>query len=142
MIKNSTRPYVAVTVQATNFQNPQMYLVLKNYGNSGARILDFVPSIKLDNYSMDHPPFGSIENTFLAPSQKIIVPINAKGLNDDNHDVFTIKITYTDDINTYTEEYPINYIGLRKNVQIRAATKDKELRTISYTLQDIAEKQL
>lgn len=144
MIQNSTRPYIVVFPETTNYQTQQMYLILKNYGNSGAKITKFYASIDLSNYSLisEHPPFSKIENTFLAPGQKIITPIDAKKLSEDKCEVFTIVVGYSDGVKSYYEEYPINYVNLQNNVQLRASTKDKELKIISYTLQDFAEKQL
>ena len=142
MIKNSTRPYVVLTCQVTNFQTPALYLVLKNYGNSGAKITSFSPNIDLKQYSFhnDYTPFEMIEGTFIAPNQSIICNLDTKKLVQQN-ETFEVKIEYTDGINNYCELYPINFKAYMHNIQTRVATKDKELKIISYTLQDLVEKQ-
>ena len=142
MIKNSTRPYLVVTCQVTNFQNPTFYLVLKNYGNSGATITSFEPSVDLNKYSFNVSctPFSKIEGSFIAPNQTITSNLDSQKMRDDI-DMFVVKIKYTDGVNDYNEEYPINFKAYTQNIQTRASTKDKELKIISYTLQDLVEKQ-
>jgi hypothetical protein len=54
---------------------------------------------------------------------------------------FTVEIKYTDGVNSYSENCPINFEAYTQNIQARASTKDKELKIISYTLQDLVEKQ-
>ena len=51
-------------------------------------------------------------------------------------------IEYDSGVKRYKEEYIINYNAYREIVQSRANTEGKELRTISYTLQDLVEKLL
>lgn len=142
MIKNSTRPYLVVTCQITNFQDPAFYLVLKNYGNSGATITCFNPSINLLDYSYSekHTPFSKIEGTFIAPNQTITCNLNPRKMSGEVNS-FTVEIKYTDGVNSYSEKCPINFEAYTQNVQARASTKDKELKIISYTLQDLVEKQ-
>ena len=68
MIKNSSRPYIAVSFQSTNFQSISVYLVIKNYGASGAVINSLEFSEKLVGVSASGiwaPPFEGINGTFL-----------------------------------------------------------------------------
>ena len=67
MIQNSTRPYVVAFAQVTNFQEPTFYLVLKNFGASGATIESFESSIELNKVSFreELTPFNHIEGTSL-----------------------------------------------------------------------------
>lgn len=143
MIENSSRPYVVAVAQITNFQSPSLYLVIKNYGNSGATVKDVKFSIDLTKYSYSKQltPFSNISNTFIAPNQAIPCSINNTEMAKDGFKSFDVKIEYTDGIHNYSETYPINFAGLAKNIQTRASTKDKELKIISYTLQDLVEKQ-
>ena len=50
------------------------------------------------------------------------------------------EIEYNSGSKVYLENFSINYEAFTKNVQTRASTKDKELKIISYTLQDLVEK--
>lgn len=56
-------------------------------------------------------------------------------------EVLVSKLKYNYGLNSYGQECPINYKAYIENVNVRAATKDKELRTISHVLQDLVEKQ-
>ena len=41
MVEESTRPYIVVYTAATDFQSPMYYLLIKNLGQTGARITSF-----------------------------------------------------------------------------------------------------
>ena len=144
MIKNSTRPYVVMTMDSTNFQGVSTYLVLKNYGNTGAIIKSIKYDIDISEYSMvsGFIPFNHIENMLLAPGQRIIVLVNADKLKNNNISSFTASIEYTDGKEGYKEDCVINFAAYSEKVYLRASTKDKELKIISYTLQDMAEKMM
>ncbi|MBR6789093.1 MAG: hypothetical protein IKM44_04730 [Clostridia bacterium] len=42
----------------------------------------------------------------------------------------------------YCEKYPVNYSALKKNITTKVSTKDKELKAISYALQEMVQKDL
>ncbi len=144
MIKNSTRAYVVVYGAYTYYSSPQFYLVIKNFGSSGAVIKSLECSIDLLKYSYVEklPPFGNIENTTIAPSQNYVCVLNIKALDRDSINRFTITITYQSSKDVYKETYPINYLFTKHNVVVTSATNGKELRDISYVLQDMGKKQL
>ena len=79
-------------------------------------------------------PFNHVEGTFLAPGQTITSCLYSKEFKENGIREFTIKLKYNDGLNSYEQECPINYKAYIENVNVRAATKDKELRTISYVL--------
>ena len=144
MIENSTRPYVIVTGQKTNFQEPMFYVVLKNYGTSGAKIIQLSFDIDIAAYSLipEIEPFGYVKGMFIAPGQIVSSVFDKKKFNENKIDTFNATITYSDGIHEYKETYPISYKGLSHNVSYKAATKGEELRIISYALQELVEKQL
>ena len=47
MIENSTRPYIAIYSNVTYFQDTKFYIILKNFGQSGAMIESFTCNIDL-----------------------------------------------------------------------------------------------
>ena len=143
MIENSTRPYVVVTGQKVNFQEPMFYVLLKNYGSSGANIRKIEFDIDLQKYSLipQVTPFGYTHNFFLAPGQAVFSVLDKKKLKEDDIGAFNATVIYSDGIHEYTEKYPINYKGFIHNVSYKAATKGEELRTISYALQELVEQQ-
>ena len=54
----------------------------------------------------------------------------------------TFKIAYTFNGRKYEDSFILNIEADSDMIQSRACTKDKEVRIISYALQDIAEKML
>lgn len=144
MIENSTRPYIVVYGRITNFQEPQYYLVVKNMGQTGAEISEFNSNVDLlqFSYSSERRPLGHMEGTFLAPGQSIITNIDSIKMSEENVDNIIFDITYNSGVKEYKEQYKVHYEVDRDNIQGRASTKDKELKIISYTLQDLVEKLL
>lgn len=142
MIQNSTRPYIVVMAQTTNFQDPMFYLVVKNFGSSGATIKSMSCDVDLKklSYIDQYTPFENIENTFIAPGQMILSALNSHKFKDNGIREFSVTIKYTDGIKNYGEKYLINYKAYVENVHTRASTEGKELRIISYALQDLVEK--
>ena len=142
MIESSTRPYVVVYGQVANFQNPSFYLVIKNFGQSAASIQHLKCDVDLTEYAygVDHTPFGSIEGAFIAPQQKILCNLDPLKMSANKLKTLNFEIKYTSGSKVYLENFSINYEAFTKNVQTRAATKDQELRIVSYTLQDLVEK--
>lgn len=63
-------------------------------------------------------------------------------LGADNVDVINFTIKYTANGKVYCEKYPVNYSALKKNITTKVSTKDKELKAISYALQEMVQKDL
>jgi len=144
MIEESTRPNIVMYCTTTNFQDPQQYLVLKNFGKSSASITAFSANIDLSQYNLGSEyriPFKNIVGATIAPEQLIISAIDAKKISEDSK-YLEIKIDYSGKLKKYSETFSIRLDSHYGLVGCRASTKDKELKIISYTLQDIAEKML
>lgn len=144
MIEESSRPYISVYGDDTNFSSPQFYIVLKNFGKTGAIIKDFSCDIDLKKYSYvtDWEPFQNIIGTMLAPNQNFICAINSDQMNKDNIDILNFKISYMANKKTYTENYVINYKALRQEITAKVSMTGKELKAISYTLQEMVQRDL
>ncbi len=145
MIENSTRPYIVIYARITNFQTPTYNLIIKNMGQSGAEITKLKCNVDLleFSYSSKMTPFGHIEGTFLAPGQSIISNIDGIKLSEKNIDKLIFNISYDSELKSYEEQYKVNCVADREdNILGRACTEDKELKIISYTLQDLVEKLL
>ena len=142
MVEESTRPNIVAYVTTTNFQSWSTYVVIKNFGQTGAQITRFntEPDLLTYSYSQNHRPFGKIENSFLAPGQSHICSIDSKLIHENYNVLFEIE--YKTKFKTYTESINVNLIGENDNISARASTKDCELEIISFTLQDLVEKQL
>lgn len=143
MIENSTRPYIIIYSATTNFQSPSYYLCVKNFGQSGALITSFNCDCNLKQYSYSDKniPFEHLPNTFIAPNQSFICNIDHLKLFKDPH-LLTFSIEYISNGKKYMDTFKINPKTDSDLIHTRAATKDRELNAISYTLQEIAEKML
>lgn len=144
MIEESTRPYVVICGKTANFQDPRFYLVLKNYGTSGATItkFNFDQDLSKFSYRSDHTPYQNICGTFIAPNQSFICNLMVNKLFENPNIILTFQIEYSTPFKNYKESFKIPLSSYTDLIQTRAATKDKELRNISYTLQDLVEKNL
>lgn len=144
MIENSTRPYVVIYPATTNFQSPNYYLCVKNFGQSGATVTSFSCDYDLKNCSYDenHVPFSHLEGTFLAPGQSYVASVDPKKIFHDVPHCLNFSISYIANRKKYSDSFSVNIEADSDLVHIRANTDGKELRTISYALQDITEKLL
>lgn len=115
----------------------------KNFGQSGTVITKFTCDVDLKKYSYhkEHIPFEHLSNTFIAPGQSFICNLDPIELFKEVHPL-TFDIEYKSNGKHYTNTFTINIQADSDLIHTRASTKDKELRIISYTLQDIAEKLL
>lgn len=144
MIEESTRPYVTVYATSTNFSSPIVYLVMKNFGNSGATITKFECNTQLINYSYhsDMEPFREICGYFLSPNQKLVYPIH---LHDKKKNIIPnldINISYKSEKKKYSEKVSIKFEPFLNEVHARVNNTNDQERAISYTLQDMVEKML
>ena len=144
MIESSSRPYVVVYGDMTNFSDLQFYIVLKNFGKSGAfiRKLTCDKDLSKYNYGIKITPFERIQNTLIAPNQNIVCSIDHQKLNSDNVDILKFTIEYEFCGKVYKEDCSVNYGAFRKNITTKTSTQGKELKAISYTLQEMVQKDL
>lgn len=144
MIESSSRPYISIYGDMTNFSDLQFYIILKNFGKSGAIITNFSCDVDLSkyNYGITLTPFENIIGTMLAPNQNIVCSIDHQKLSKDNINTLNFTIEYEFCGKTYKESYPVNYGAFRKNITTKSATQGKELHAISYTLQEMVQKDL
>lgn len=144
MIEESNRPYISIYGDETNFSSPQFYIVLKNFGKTGAIIKSLECDIDLSKYSYQTGivPFQHIIGTLLAPNQNFICNIDNKKLGEDDIEIINFSITYSANGKTYKENYPVNYKALKKNITTKSENSTNELKVISYTLQEMVQKDL
>ena len=144
MIESSTRAYIAVSGQSINVQSSEFLLVVKNYGNSSAIIenITFDIPLKPYMYALDIEPFSAVTNATLCPNQNIVCNLNPVKMGEDNITIIHCTVTYTSNGKKYVEKQIINFEALCKNVVTKANTKGKELKIISYALQEMLKKNL
>lgn len=147
MITESTRPYVVMYSQTTNFQNPAFYLILKNFGQSGATItnIECDTDLGLFSYNESRIPFSNFQGVFIAPGQSFSTNLDTRKIYKNesiNTNPITFKISYQDGLNVFSDTFTIHFDVNCNLINSRASTKDSELKIISYTLQDLVEKNL
>lgn len=144
MIESQSRPYISVYGATTNYSEPEFFIVLKNFGASAGLIIGVDCDIDLSQFSIidDNIPLDHLNGHTLAPRQNIVCCISKKKLDEQKVEVINFHIKYSWGRKTYLEEFQINYLFLKRNVTVRFNTKEKELKTISYVLQDIGQKDL
>lgn len=144
MMESSTRPYISIYGAVTNFQDVMFYIVIRNFGQSAATITLFNIDFDLSQfiYNNNARPFEHIVGTTLAPNQSLQYPINHLKLfkSVGNHCEMHFNIAYKSANKSYTDASIVNLSAYTDFSIMRANTKDSELKIISYTLQDIAER--
>ena len=144
MIENSTRPIISIYSEIINTGSPALYLVIKNFGNSLARIHSIDDNGEIFKNSGFH--FGNqadylkdLNNSLLAPKQSRIIGLEYKQLVDK---IIEFKISYSSQTQQY-EDRIVFRVTAGSNIPIsKSATKDKELMSISYTLQEFLQKSI
>ena len=144
MIEESTRPYISIYLGSTYFQNTISYLILKNYGSSSAIIDEFFYDFDLSKcaYDLKAVPFSHIKGTRVSPGESLIYPLDLSKLGNSEKLSIHFNISYSSSLKKYTDTITLNLSAHFDMVHLRANTKNQELKIISYTLQDIAEKML
>lgn len=143
MIEESTRPYIVVYSRTTNFQSPDYYLIIKNFGQTGAVVTSISCDydLSLCSFSKTHIPFKHFNGTFIAPGQAFLCNVDTRKLFKSLEE-FHFSVEYKANGKTYSDCFTINPKADSDLIQTRASTEGKELRNISYTLQDLVEKHL
>ena len=142
MIEESTRPIITIYTDEINVGTPIFYLVIKNFGKSAAVITDISYDFDFSNcYRINNGRdyLKELKNAMLAPGQSRVCMLDYKKVNKE----VTFKIEYKSGSgNSYSET--IN-LDLKAGVTMptsKVNTENKELRTISYALQEMIQKNL
>lgn len=145
MIENSTRPYIGVYSQKTDFGSLKYFLVLKNFGTSQAVITDFKCNIDLSKYTLFYniSPFEHIIGTSIFPQQSIMRNLDLSKLQQDKIENIKIHIEYMGE-DKYFEDIDICVAAENENnmTRIHKNNLNNEIEIISTTLQGIGERLL
>lgn len=139
MIRDSSRPYVSI------FFHPLFnldYLILKNFGNSTAKIISIETNVDfcicIDDDS--HFPFSHIAGTYLHPGERILSPISQAYKLCEKYDFLVFDIVYEASEIRYQEHMEINLNSYADHASIRPVVNpDNAQQIIAKTLQDISE---
>lgn len=147
MIEESTRPYLCVYLQAINSGTPNFYIIVKNFGSSGAKITKFIPDFdleKLKAFDKQKKPFDKIQGTFLAPNQKLyttIFNIDFKSMPN----IMNFKIEYTScSGKIYSDSFAVNKDVFEGLITGRTNTTapDESLKIMAHSMQALLENSL
>lgn len=105
MIFESNKPYLSILAKTINFTSPRLYLVLKNFGTSGATISN-IEYDEIFNCFFKKKPFEHMKNVFIAPNQTFLYPLNK---SDNLCKPVNFKITYQYLGKTYIENCCVNF---------------------------------
>jgi len=143
MIEESTRPVLSVYGDSVNTGSPTFYIIIKNFGSSPAQITKF-------NYDFDfsscYTPSGSERRDFLqdlvgttiAPQQSRTCYLEYDKINRPIH----FDLEYKSSSKPYKDSMTIDLKAGAAMPIAKIGTEGKELRTISYTIQEMLQKSL
>lgn len=116
MLESNTRPYINIYSNKILGDTSFFYIVIKNFGSTGAYIEDFNIDEKTKEI-MDVIPnksyHESLVNSRLEPGQSVTHLVFYEDIDDKNH-ISTFKIKYSSDTHTYEEIVEFNILS---NVQ-------------------------
>lgn len=143
MIKDSVRPYIVIYFDVVNYGSPHGVFILKNFGQTAAHITKFIYDDKLaeiEKESQYNMAFSHVEGIFFAPGQSVRLPLYEYSASGDY--AFNFEIEYKSSTDTYSEKFSIyagnqNHIPVLKNV-----SREGSVKNISYTLQEMSDRQL
>lgn len=142
MIENATRPYLCIYGQSINPGSPEFYLVIKKFGASPATVtkFEYTPDLsKCYGISSPHRDFlTDIAKCTLAPGQSRICRLDYSSVPEN----ISFCIEYHSGSKTYSDSFTTDIKSGTDMLTTKVATRDKELRTISYTLQEMLQKNL
>ena len=141
MIENATRPYLCIYGQSINPGSPQFYLVIKNFGASPATVTKFECVPDLSNcygFSTERDFLSDIARCTLAPGQSRICRLDYSSIPEN----ISFCLEYHSGSKTYSDSFTTNIKSGTDMLTAKATAKGNELHTISYTLQEMLQKNL
>ena len=139
MIEASTRPYVSICFHPLFNLD---YLILKNYGNSTAKIISIDTDVDFRICTADesHLPFSHASGTYLHPGETMLSAIQDAYKLCEKYDFLVFDITYEASGKLYKEHIEINLNSYADHAAIRPTVRPENAQQIiAKTLQDISE---
>lgn len=132
MIFESNKPYIMIFPKVVSFTSPHHLLVLKNFGTSGATILNIEYDSILDSY-FNRKPLEHMKNVFIAPNQSYVYPLKGRAKSIPT---INFKITYNYLNKTYTESCIVNFEQFEDVCYLKVHSS-KDIAELSDVLQEI-----
>lgn len=146
MIEESTRPVISIYGAMTTLGSvQQFYFVIKNFGQTPTTITKFISDYNFSinqAYSINngHDWLSNLNGAHLAPGQSKICALNYENVSQP----VTFTLEYKTIVKTYNEQITVNLkAGTTMPIEKSNAKSEKdELRNISYTLQEMIQRNL
>ena len=111
--RDSKKPYIVAYLNKFKVSNMDLiFLVIKNFGKTGATILSVISNIDLKTKGLEYKnnPLSNLENIFIAPNQSFYSGLTTSDEDDKlNENQFTITIEYLDNYNRkQSKDFPLN----------------------------------
>jgi hypothetical protein len=131
-IEEANRPYVVVYrdyIQVLN--NVHEYIVIKNFGKTGAIIDSIIFDPPYKETIRDREIFQNISNTFIAPGQSITTVATPNAFEGEREGIIKVTIRYHANKKKYEEKITLNE-DLIKDIAFSKSTpsKNKSIETV------------
>ncbi|OUB41435.1 hypothetical protein [Bacillus thuringiensis] len=131
-IEEANRPYVTCFAYAIDTGFQAKYFVIKNFGNSGAQIINIEFSKNLPEIGRNGT-INSVINSLIAPNQKFMTAVPSE-----MNDIVDVKITYKDSSNNlFIESHTINF-GYSQDL-FYTTVKHSHLSDTANTMQNVTQ---
>lgn len=141
IFEENSRAVLSVYYQTVNTGNPYLYLLIKNFGHSPAVLQKISCNFDLSTaqrYGHGKDFLKDLPGATFAPGQSFIICIDYNKLPDSIH----FDIDYLSIGKKYHDEFTLQRTSFIYAPTSKTATPGKELNSISYTLQEILQKNL
>lgn len=141
-IEQTTRPYISIYARNIHMGSPYKILVIKNNGNSSAKINYLKSDYNLEelSYIPGMKPFSRISESSFAPNQSqkcYIFPPKSKDIT------INFEISYKSTSNkTYTEQTSIRLDAEKENTYTRYNSENKDMKYLICSIQQLVEDNL
>lgn len=141
MIEESSRASISIYTQSINTGTPMLFLIVRNFGHSPASIQEFNYNFNFENcyhFHADRDYLKGLIGSTIAPGQSKICRIDYNKIDRP----ITFSIKYVSSGKTYSDYFTIDLKAGANMPVSKTATEHAELKAISYTLQEMLQKNL
>lgn len=145
MIENSTRPCIGVYGLSVYVRSPSYYIVIKNFGQSSARIDSFSCDIDLSKITRHNEfvPFSNIEGTTMMPGQTYRAAIDFSKVKTEKIRLLTFLVSYSSGRHTYRDSISLKIDANLGNLEAHPSFEETTPESVlAETLLDIHIKSL
>lgn len=132
MVENSTRPYIVIYNNVVDAKIPIQYLVIRNFGQTAAKIemVEITPKV---DFLYSDALFVNMEDQTIAPGQSYSTAFRVN-----NNIILNAKVIYSADKKRYKENFKISQKAFSDQIHSKVSIKNDShaLEIIAACLQD------